>query len=366
MDLKEQLQLLTIRIKKNIESINTEEATKTACVLPFIQALGYDIFNPLEVVPEYVADVPGKKGEKVDYAIKKEGIPIILIECKPIGAELEIKHAPQLYRYFSSCAVRCGLLTDGVRYLFYSDLKASNKMDEIPFFEFNLLTDTEDNRSKQIEELKQFTKTSFDLDKMIGSATNLKYSKALKKEIGKIFQDVPDELVKLLSKNIFEGRYTQQTLDRFREQTKRALNEFIADRVADRLNTALESNKEDPMHNADEKSVEAGAEQSGPDNGIITTDEEMESYRIIQAIASEIVDPDLIFMRDAKTYCAILYEDNNRHPIVRLYYRKSKLTLMIFDIPDGTKFEIDKVTQIFMYRSNILTAIQNYVPSKKA
>ena len=47
----------------------TEEAAKTALVMPFIQALGYDVFNPSEVIPEYTADVGTKKGEKVDYAI---------------------------------------------------------------------------------------------------------------------------------------------------------------------------------------------------------------------------------------------------------------------------------------------------------
>lgn len=361
MDLKEQLQVLAIRIKKNRDSITTEEASKTACVLPFIQALGYDVFNPSEVVPEFVADVPGKKGEKVDYAIYKDGKPIILIECKPIGSDLEIKYAPQLYRYFNTCSVRFGLLTDGLRYLFYSDIKESNKMDEIPFFEFNLLTDTEENRSKQIEELKKFTKNAFNLETIIGSATNLKYSKALKSEIGRIFLEVPDDLVKILSKNIHEGRYTQQVLDRFREQTKKALSEYIADRVADRLNTALASNKDETS--TEPKTGETMGESENPEieSGIFTTDEELESFRIIQAIASEVTDPDRIFVRDAKTYCAILFEDNNRQPIVRLYYRKTKLSLVIFDVSEGSKFEIGKISQLYKHKSNILTAIKNYL-----
>lgn len=365
MDLKEQLQVLAIRIKKNRESITTEEASKTACVLPFIQALGYDVFNPSEVVPEFVADVPGKKGEKVDYAIYKDDKLIMLIECKPIGAGLEIKYAPQLYRYFNTCSVRFGLLTDGIRYLFYSDIKETNKMDEIPFFEFNLLSDTEDNKSRQVEELKKFTKNSFNLDTIIGSATNLKYSKALKNEIGRIFLEVPDDLVKLLSKNIHEGRYTQQVLDRYREQTKKALSEYIADRVADRLNTALASNKDESTHGPGNGVPAEGLDASELENGIITTDEELESYRIIQAIASEIADPDRISLRDAKTYCAILFEDNNRQPIVRLYYRKTKLSLVVFDVPDGSKFEIDKISHIYRYRSNVLTAIKNYLPLGK-
>lgn len=48
--------------------------------MPFISALGYDVFNPTEVIPEFTADVGTKKGEKVDYAIKKDDKIIILIE----------------------------------------------------------------------------------------------------------------------------------------------------------------------------------------------------------------------------------------------------------------------------------------------
>ncbi|HBL43185.1 MAG TPA: restriction endonuclease, partial [Planctomycetaceae bacterium] len=79
----------------------TEEATKNAFVMPFISALGYDVFNPLEVIPEFTSDVGIKKGEKVDYAITKDEKIIILVECKWSGADLDKVHASQLYRYFS-------------------------------------------------------------------------------------------------------------------------------------------------------------------------------------------------------------------------------------------------------------------------
>lgn len=363
MDLKDKLDELAIRVNRMKDSINTEEATKTACVLPFLQALGYDIFNPSEVIPEFVADTPGKKGEKVDYAILKDNKLIILIECKPIGAELEIKYASQLFRYFQTTSVRFGVLTDGIRYLFYSDIKKSNVMDEIPFFEFNLLSHTGIKFSKQIEELKKFTKSSFDLDTIVGSASNLKYSKALKVEIGRIFEEIPDDLIKILSRNIFEGRYTQQILDKFREQTKKALNEFITDRVEDRLTSALASNKKENPQESVESPEQIGTENNETTSDIITTEEELESFRIVKTISSEIIDPDRIFLRDAKSYCAILFDDNNRQPIIRLYYRKTKLSLVIFDVPDASKIEIEKLSQIYGYRIKILNAIKNYLPS---
>ncbi|MGL4805360.1 MAG: restriction endonuclease, partial [Bacteroidales bacterium] len=53
MDFKDSLKMLSERVYKMKDNILTEEATKNALIMPFIQTLGYDVFNPLEVVPEY-------------------------------------------------------------------------------------------------------------------------------------------------------------------------------------------------------------------------------------------------------------------------------------------------------------------------
>lgn len=73
MSFDEKIATLRQRIPKLKDHLETEEATKNALVMPFIAALGYDIFNPKKVIPEFTADVGTKKGEKVDYAIMKEG-----------------------------------------------------------------------------------------------------------------------------------------------------------------------------------------------------------------------------------------------------------------------------------------------------
>jgi len=65
MDLKDYLKILTEKINNLKEEILTEEATKNAFVMPFLQSLGYDVFNPLEVKPEFVADIPTKKVKKL-------------------------------------------------------------------------------------------------------------------------------------------------------------------------------------------------------------------------------------------------------------------------------------------------------------
>jgi len=135
MDLKDQLKQIADRVTKLKDQILTEEATKNAFIMPFLQCLGYDVFNPLEVVPEFISDIGIKKGEKIDYAIFKDGKPTILIECKDWRQNLNL-HDGQLLRYFHVSKAKFGLLTNGISYRFYSDLVEPNKMDEKPFLEF--------------------------------------------------------------------------------------------------------------------------------------------------------------------------------------------------------------------------------------
>ena len=97
MDFKDSIKDLSGRIGKLKEQIATEEATKNAFIMPFIQMLGYDVFNPLEVVPEFTCDIGMKKGEKIDYAILSDGKPVILIECKHWKQDLNL-HDIQLLR----------------------------------------------------------------------------------------------------------------------------------------------------------------------------------------------------------------------------------------------------------------------------
>ena len=144
--------------------------------MPFLSVLGYDVFDPREVVPEYVADVGLKRGEKVDYAILKDGKPILIVECKTVGTKLDLAKVTQLFRYFTSTSSRFGILTDGMIYRFFSDLEEPNKMDQKPFLEFDLSEITKEDAKN----LKRFTKDSFDPEDSIRAAENLKYTAAIK------------------------------------------------------------------------------------------------------------------------------------------------------------------------------------------
>ena len=136
MDFAEQLKLLIDKIIKYKDQINTEEATKTAFIMPFFDLLGYDTRNPIEFIPEFTCDIGTKKGEKIDYAIHIDNQPTILIECKWCGENLE-KHDAQLMRYFSVSQAKIGILTNGIIYKFFTDLEETNKMDSKPLLEIN-------------------------------------------------------------------------------------------------------------------------------------------------------------------------------------------------------------------------------------
>jgi len=355
MDFIDKLTELSGRIQRQKESVLTEEAAKTAFVLPFIQTLGYDIFNPEEVIPELTADHGVKKGEKVDYAIQLDKQKVILVECKPVGSELEAKHAGQLFRYFSVTEARFGVLTDGIRYVFFSDLEKENKMDERPFFEFNLLQFTESN----VEELKKFTKNFFDLQTIISTASNLKYFKALTEEIRAEFDSPSEDFVRILTGRVYSGRFTQQVKEQFTELTQKAMRDFIRYRVNERLKSALETDNHENASDI-QKKEELSEENLDKSNGIVTTDEEIEAHRIVRAIGAEHVDPERITMRDAKSYCAILLDDNNRRPICRLFFGKSKKSVSIF-VPDNeTKVDILRIYDMYKYRAELELAIKQY------
>lgn len=356
MDLIDMLKELASRIQRQKNLVLTEEAAKTAFVLPFLQALGYDVFNPLEVIPEFTADHGVKKGEKVDYAISQDGKIIILIECKAVGADLEAKHAGQLYRYFSVTEARFGVLTDGIRYLFFSDLEKENKMDERPFLEFSLSQFGE----SQVEELKKFTKSAFDLETIISTASNMKYHRGLVTELKKEFESPSEDLVRILTAKVYSGRFTQQIKEQFTGLCLLAMRDYLRDQVNDRLKSALESApKDDPQ--AKVVSAEESLGTNSNNDGIETTPEEMEGFRIIQAIGAEIVDPERIVMRDAKSYCAILFDNNNRRPICRFYFGKTKKSVGIFSA-DGEKSSVlEKISSLYQHREHIKSAIAMYL-----
>lgn len=239
MDFTDQINQLAAKVEKMRPQLLTEEATKNALIMPFIQALGYDVFNPSEVVPEFTADVGTKKGEKVDYALMQNNQIAILIECKGINDKL-VSHDSQLIRYFHACEAKFAILTNGQIFKFFTDLEDHNKLDQKPFFEFDLLNIKE----QQISELKKFHKINFDIDKIISTASELKYSNEIKVILNKETENPSDTFIKFFTTQVYPGNSTTKIIEQFKEIVKKSINQWLSDKVSNRLKTALEKESE--------------------------------------------------------------------------------------------------------------------------
>lgn len=347
MELKVQLEQLYSRVEAIKDAVGTEEATKTAFVMPFIQILGYDVFNPKEVLPEHIADIGTKKGEKVDYLIMQNDEPAILIECKHWKSKTK-DHNSQLYRYYSNIKARFGIITNGIVYDFYTDLEAPNIMDAKPFLSIDLanLKDT------AVKELEKFTKIGFDVENILNSAESLKYVKSIRYEFEKELQDISDEFVKLLVSRFFDKPITANRLEMFRGFAKRALSAAISDIVNSRLKSALSINEEENSE----------SEQLEENPRIITTEEEMEGFQIVKAILREVLPSERISFRDTQSYFGILMDDNNRKPLCRFRFDGKTKTIELFNEGknNSEKVIIETIDDIYKYKEELLKTVINY------
>jgi len=355
MDIKDQLKSLSERIDRLKDQIKTEEATKNAFIMPFIQLLGYDVFNPLEVIPEYISDIGIKKGEKVDYAIVKDGQPIILIECKHWIENLNV-HNSQLLRYFHTSKAKFGILTNGVSYRFYTDLEAPNKMDEKPFLEVNML----DLRENQIEEIKKFHKSYFDVENIINTASDLKYTNELKTLLLSELTNPSEQFVKHFAKQIYNGIITARILEQFTILTKKSFTQLINELITDRLKSALNKEQESERPKED-VSVSKDEEKSDRDSKITTTEEEVESYFIVKSILRTIISSERLAYRDAQSYFSVLLDDNNRKPICRLYLEGKRKFIGVFDTDKKeTRHELNSIDEIYTYEAQLKAIVESY------
>jgi len=360
MDFFEKLTSLAAKVRLQGPAIQTEEATKNAFVMPFINAvLGYDVFDPLEVMPEFVCDVGTKKGEKIDYAIMKDGEVQILIECKKIGESLSINHASQLFRYFHVTSARISILTNGQVYRFFTDLDAPNKMDEKPFLELDLL----DIDEYSVPELIKLTKSAFDVDSIINAAGELKYVSQLKKLIGTQVSKPEDDFVKFFASRVYEGVITQKVREQFYELTRKALAQFLNDQINDRLKSAMSgviqpSLASIPVTNSAKADAQ---ERDEAEDKILTTLEELEGYHIVRAVVRSVVDAKRIVQRDTQSYFGVLLDDNNRKPICRLHFNRSQKYLGIFDEEKNeTRHAISSIDEIYEYADQLKKTVGYY------
>jgi predicted type IV restriction endonuclease len=330
--------------------------------LPLLNILGYNVFDPTEVVPEFTTDYGTKKGEKVDYAIFRDGKPVILIECKNIDANLDTVHASQLFRYFTVSDAKIGILTNGIIYRFFTDIDAPNKMDEKAFLEINLL----DIKEPLINELKRFQKESFNIDDLASVACDLKYTKEIKLILANEINNPSEEFVKFFAKKVKDGVFTQSVRDKFTIITKNALNQFINDRINDRLKFAMTDTVSSTSNTNDNIEKPQTETENVAQDEIVTTDKELECYYIVKSILREDIDIKRITIRDKKNYCGILLDDNNRRPICRLYFNtKNKYLGLFADNKSEEKVSMMDLNDIYNYADKLKITISNYENNNK-
>lgn len=353
MEFSERIGELSKRSTMASRKALTEEATKTSVILPFIQALGFDPFNLDEVVPEFIADVGLKKGEKVDFALAIDGKLAVLIEVKPISMQLGSSQFSQLYRYFGVTEAKLAILTNGKDVWFFSDIDDQNKMDKKPFFKFDFQNYNDD----ELGELARFQKSSFSIESIVEAASALKYTTKAANFLKSQLTDPDDEFVKVVGRKIHDGMLTKSVMEQLRPAIQSALDVIIKDRIQDKLSITFRT---DLKASSGEEKFEEISSQA--DSDIVTTEEELQAFMIVRAIAARSIPINRVTIRDSKTYCSVFVDDNNRKPLVRFYFNaKSKNVLGVFG-HDKTeqKFEIDTLERIYEHADAIAATAAAY------
>lgn len=356
MDFKDMITQLGQRVEKLKENMPTEEATKNALILPMISALGYNVFDPTEVLPEFICDIGTKKGEKIDYAIMQDGKPVILIECKHWQQDLTL-HDNQLLRYFNVSSAKFGVLTNGIKYRFYTDLQEKNKMDEVPFLEIDI---QELNESK-IQELKKFHKSYFDVDNVLSTANELKYLGELRLIIQSEFSKPSDDFVRFFGKRVYNGVLTQRVVEELSPLVKRSIDNYVNEIIAERLKVAIDKNPDQKQDN--EQQREEGMTEHESD--IVTTEEELEGFYICKAILSRVLASERISYKDRKDYFAIIIDNKVTRTICRLRFNYNEIRRVSFVNEDKTETDIDllkgNISDLYNYEDKLLEIAKRFL-----
>lgn len=351
-------------IAENVENLRpdlNEQGTIQALILPFIRALGYDVFNPSEVAPQYTADFGEQSSAKVDFALMHDDKPAILFECKRIGDSLDTATFSQLMRYFAATDARIGILTNGIAYRFFSDLDEPNKMDKRPF----LVIDLTNVDERSIVELNRFTKQGFDVDGTLEAAAVLKYTRGMKQILAQQLTEADDDFVRWLVKQVYSGILNQKQMTRFTPLVGRAFREFIHDRINQTLRTAMDRDPGGEDSSIDNADNEQGGEEE--DDGIVTTPTEIEGYAIVKSILRTVVDTSRIIEIDRKTFFGIYLDGKVSQLICRLHFNnEERLQLGVLDAEKNeTKHVIDSPDGIFDYAEELRATMLLYISPKE-
>ena len=354
-----------LRVKGGLQ---TEEATKQALILPFIEALGYSIRDTLEVQPESTADFGTRKGGKVDYAILSESTPIVIVECKQASSDLSSeKDLDQLVEYFSTTAARVGsikgligILTNGIAYKFFTDNPENpNVMDKNPFWEVDLLSLDD----KDMEQLGQFAK-GFNASQTVEAASHLRFISLLKHSFA-LQYDYPDgDFLRALALPLHSGNFNDNARRKFRPLVKEAFTQFVREQMFQAAES-FTNRLADRMVETTDRQIAASEPEE--ERTLADTVEEVEAYKIVRAILGDVVAVDRVYINDTVNYCAV-YLDKAGQPLCRLYFNGKRKRLHLFDGNQGstrvvTQYDIDNPQDVHNYADQIRETARRYLES---
>ncbi len=360
MEFTNNIKQFSEKITKLKEHILTEESTKTSLIMPFFQqVLGYDVFNPQEFVPEYTSSFGVKKDARIDFAILRDGKPTILVEAKNISENIGKLYDSQLAMYLNASKAKFGILTNGIIYKFYTDLEEPNKMDHTPFLEIDLLN----LRDSDITELRKFYKDQFNEENISSTASELKYSKEVKKYFATQLETPSDDFVRLiLSSGVYAGQKNQTVIEKFKTIIKKSLNDYMNELMNEKIMAALKKNSSD----AETETSDQNAESATREIEIETTIEEVEAFYIVKSILSEFVDPKRITYKDTRSYLNVLLDSNSWKWICRIIISDHKKILFIAgENKKEDKHELQSLNDLFQYRAELKQSLNRYLEQKQ-
>jgi hypothetical protein len=300
-------------ITRAVSNTNDEIQTRINLINPLFDILGYDAYD---IIHEYIVDIKGSKGRKVDMAItlgRKN--PIVLIECKSATNALTLHNLMQVkdYSYYTK-SVKIGILTNGLVFDFYTrDTSKSVGLHMKPFFSFNL----EEYTGADLEMLALFHRRLIH-PKIIEEKANeiyfldnfdeALYTTLKMPEFGQKLSEGNKKLVEIIFRNMGGKRYTDKVLSELLPLVNSISLRGVLNRIIREENVSSNS-------------------------GIISTTDEIKAYGIIKTILSlnrkVRIDIDRITFRDYKNSLKILIDDNQRKVICSIEITKTKKFLSV-------------------------------------
>lgn len=351
-----------LRLKNHIEHVKnvgehctTEETTKQALILPLLDILGFNPYDPTKVLAEFAADFPGVKAtERVDYALYCNGQPVMFIEAKSYSSNLT-NHAPQLSRYFnSSLGVTIGAITNGKEWRFFTDLINTNVMDEKPF----LVVDFTKNKAEDLVQLAEFKHDNFHAEKLRFFAEENQYIQQFKTVVKKSINEADLDFVKYVAQQANISRpLTVKFLESIQPFVKQAVEQAISDTVVKGLSsptiiTAQPVEQKETIDTVNEPPENTTLKDIvNPDNEkIITTKDEQQLHRIIEDLFPE-VD---LEGKDTESYYSILYQGKNNRWLFRYDVNRKRPTIQfIVPLDDLKKNELHRAGLEFQSNGQI-------------